>query len=147
VNVDELADTTLGLQLYAVSFTIELETIGDTLPADFATIAAKDEGARSTIEQKVFNGVSAFAPYAIALQLASSLPLFSPKQVTDGKAGFSRYADSPYKASIERCEREYQRFKAYLQTQYGSYKSSGTVVDVRSPLTISSPTSDPVTGT
>lgn len=147
VNVDELPDATLGLAVYAHALNIELEQIGEALPEDFATIKAKAENDRTEAEKKVYQGVLTFAPYSIAVQLASSLPLFSPKQVTDGKAAVTRYADSPYRQTIERCLADYDRFKTYLKEKYAAYKSSSSSTAQRPFFSVSAPDSDPVTGT
>jgi hypothetical protein len=147
VSVDEIEDATLELDMYASALAIELEDIGDTLPGDFATIDGTDPSERTDAQKKVHQGVKAFVPYALALQLASSVPLFAPKAVSDGKATVTRDSGAPYKAAIERCEREYARFKTYLSDRYGELKQTSGVATQRPFLNVSSPTSDPVAGT
>lgn len=144
----ELPDSTLLLALYATSLSIELRQVGSTLAADYQTIKAIPEGTRSAAQQDVFDAVNVFAPYAIAVQLASSLPLFSPKAVSDGKATMTRYSDSPYKVAIERCKAEYDRWKAYLVEKYGVFKPAAAVAFALPVFfRAASPDSNPVTGT
>jgi hypothetical protein len=145
-NPDELADVTLALPLYARGLVADLEDIAALLPTDYATVLAINEGTRTAKEQALVDAVQLFAPYSVAAQLSSSLPLFSPKQVTDGKAGFSRYADSPYKTSIDNAKKMFDRFRARLVVKYADYKSASSTAIVRPYGGGVSPTSDPVTG-
>jgi hypothetical protein len=146
VNVDELPDATLALPMYARALQAALEGIAVDLPTDYATIAAKVEGDRTVPEQRVFDTAALYATYQIAVQLASSLPIFSPKQITDGKSGFSRYADSPYKEAVREARAKYEEYAKLLGTHYGAFNGTGTTV-TRSYFSGAQPTSDPVTGT
>ena len=76
------------------------------------------------------------------------MPLFSPKDVTDGKAAFSRYADSPYKEVIKRVEQLYGKYKARLEAAYAANNAgSAPSITPRPYFNVSVPDSDPVTGT
>jgi hypothetical protein len=83
----------------------------------------------------------------VAVQLSSSLPLFSPKQVGDGKAGFSRYADSPYKEAIKNAQQKFDRYRARLELKYATFKATTSTAATRRYGGGVAPTSDPVTGT
>ncbi len=147
VNQDELPDATLALSVYQGSLDIELETISSGLAADFLTIKGKAENVRTATEQKVFKGVTVFTPYAVALQLASSLPLFAPKQVSDGKATLTRDSSAPYQKAIERCEKEYDRLKVYLTVAYAAFKGTSATSATLPPLFRGgSPSANPITG-
>src|SRR5258706_8040490 len=103
VAEDEIDDATLGLGVYSLNLLAELEDIADALPEDYAIVLAITGGDRTEVQRKLYNAVQLFAPYAVGKQLASSLPIFSPHAITDGKSGFTRYSDSPYKTAITEC--------------------------------------------
>lgn len=144
-NVDELEDATLALQMYELGLVADLEDIDAALPADYVVIAEKSVETRTALEVAVFDAVRLFAPFSVAVQLASSLPLFSPKQITDGKSGFARYADSPYKEATKSAKEKFDRYRGRLATKYAAFKSLSAPLEVRPFLRGTPPTSDPVT--
>ena len=146
VSTDELEDPTLALALYDYGLQAELNDISAALPADFATVAAITSGSRTTIEQWFLQTTKLFAAYAVAKQLGTGLPLFGPKDISDGKATVSRFADSPYKESLKRVEKEYNTMKVRLESAYAQYKSLSSTTVVRSYMRASAPTIDAVTG-
>lgn len=145
-NVEEIDDPTLALPMYERGLVADLEDIKSALPGDYTTVAAIDEGARTVAQQAFYTAVQLFAPYSVAAQLASSLPLFSPKQVSDGKAGFSRYADSPYKTAIENAKKLFDRYRARLADKYAAMQSTTDTLGLRPFFSTVSPTVDPVVG-
>jgi hypothetical protein len=146
VSVDEIDDVTLGLGVYSLNLLAELEDIADALPEDYAIVLAVDGGSRTEKQRKLYNAVQLFAPYAAGKQLASSLPIFSPKAITDGKSGFTRYSDSPYKQSIAECLKQYSANRQRLIDAYASFKDTSAALSPRPYLTVSVPTTNPVTG-
>ena len=146
VSSDEIDDATLSLQVYEFNLIAELEDISLDLPGDYATVAAANN--RDEDSERLYQSVQMFSTYAVALQLTSSLPLFSPKDITDGKAGFSRYSDSPYKEVVKDVKRMYERFKGRVTSVYADFNSSDAPIAVPRVLMVAvSPASDPVTGT
>lgn len=145
VSDEELADSTLALNMYSLALDAALKRIHAALPADFAVIKEKDEAARTQPEKDVFDAVQLFAVYQVALEL-TGLPLFSPKQVTDGKAGFSRYADSPYKETVKMARARFDLYQTALMNLYAAFKSVSAPI-ARTWIGGGTPTSDPVTGT
>lgn len=145
VSDEELEDTTLALNMYALALDAALKRIGTALPADYAVIKAKIESARSGAEADVLDAVQLFTVYQIAAEL-TGLPLFSPKQITDGKAGFSRYADSPYKEAIKQVRQKLDLYQTSLMNFYAVFKSSSAPA-ARIWLGRGTPTGDPVLGT
>jgi hypothetical protein len=145
-NADEIEDATLALPMYELGLVADFEDIHASLPADYLTIAAIAPETRTAAEKAVYEAARLFAPFSVAVQLASSLPLFSPKQITDGKAGFARYADSPYKEATKRAKEQFDRHRGRLATKYATYKSSSAPTALRPFLRGIAPTSDPVTG-
>lgn len=147
VSDNELPDTTLELDMYRLHLNTELRAIDATLETTFDTIRGKTEADRTSAEQNLFSATSLFSLYSVALHLTSSLPLFSPKTITDGKAAISRYADSPYKQTIEAVQAQYSKLKTLLEAALAEYGgSSSTAVSPPGYMGVSSPSFDPVTG-
>lgn len=147
VTDEELEDATLDLDVYSHNLLAELEDVSLDLPAAYTTASALDEASRSPAQQRFFSATRLFSVYAVAVQLAGSLPLFSPKTITDGKAGYARYADSPYKQTIEECKAQYLRARTRLISAFQTLEDgAATNVGLRPFLSVSSPSSDPVTG-
>lgn len=146
VTDEEIEDSTLALGLYEMNLQAELEDISYDLAGDYATVAAL--GSRSAVEERFYQTTRLFAAYAVAKQLCTSLPLFSPKTITDGKAAVMRHADSPYKAVIAEVGTQYERFRLRLDKAYADYKVTSVPAQALRPfLSAASPASDPVTGT
>lgn len=146
VDAKELPDATLALGVYSRGLDAALLDIDTDLPADFDTVAAIAEGTRTTVQGRLYDAVSLFAPYGAAVQLASSLPLFAPKTITDGKAGVTRDASSPYKATIAKCAELFSQYRQNLIDRYAEYVGSTATVVLRPFFSVASPSTDPVTG-
>lgn len=148
VSEDELEDATLGLSLYSFSLSADIRSVSLTLAADYATVSAKDEPTRTENEQILVECMSLFCTYSVAKHLLTSLPLFSPKEITDGKASAVRYSTSPYKDTMARVEEMYGRYRDALATAYAAYNQSRAAD--RTPrvyVSVARPSSDPVLGT
>jgi hypothetical protein len=87
-----------------------------------------------------------FASYATAKQLTASLPMFGPKDISDGKATVSRFAASPYKDVVKGIAQEYDRIKGLLSDAYLALTSASSTTTVRSYLGSTGLSVDPVTG-
>lgn len=146
-NDKEIDDVVLVLPMYALGLVADLEDISSTLVADYTTIAALTANVRTAAQQAVYDAVRLFAPYSVASLLASSLPMFAPKQITDGKAGMTRDSSAPYKEAIKDAKTKFDRFRARLLAKYTTFKSNTSIAAVALPLMrVSSPTSDPIAG-
>ena len=146
VGEKELADETIALPLYEHALDEELYSIATDLPTTFDTVSAIDEASRSVPQRRFLGSVNMFATYAVAVQLSSSLPLFAPKEITDGKAGVTRDASSPYKMTIAKCQSEFDRTRALVVSTLASLGSGGVTGAVRPFFSVSSPSTDIVTG-
>lgn len=147
VTSDELGDDTLGLDLYPANLEMELEDVDVNLLAAFNATALIAEGTRTDAEKRFYSTTKLFATYAVARQLGAALPLFAPKDVTDGKAAVGRFASNPYKDTLKALEAQYGYVKGKLVAAYAAL-SAGTKVSVTQIfMGVSSPSSDPVTGT
>lgn len=144
VNDEELEDGTLALESFSTGLQLDLEDIDQTLPA---TYAALPPTGRTATQERFYLTTRLFATYSVAMQLSTSLPLFSPKNVTDGKAAVGRYADSPYKDVIKKIQADYDRYRARLEKAFAALSSASYTLTPPTLMVVASPTSDPVTGT
>lgn len=146
VNSDELEDATLALELYSTHLLMELEGVSLLLPSEYVTVSAIDLGSRSAAQQRFYLNARLFATYAVAHQLAPGLPMFGPKDTTDGKAATGRFADSPYKVTLKEVEKAYDRLKIKLAEDFQALSASSATVVQRTLFGVSAPLVDPVTG-
>jgi len=147
VSQDEIKDTTLSLDLYAFNLASELEGISLTLIPAFTTVKAIPVDDRSAVQTRFFQATKLFASYAVAKQLCTSLPMFAPKDQTDGKASLGRFSADPYKATIARIVADYETNKARLELALeGLTPEVGRVVTSRPYFSVVSPLVDPVLG-
>lgn len=147
VSEDEIEDATLSLSLYEFSLSADIRSVSLTLTADYATVSSKQPSERTNDEVVLVECMTLFTTYSVAKHLLTSLPLFSPKEVTDGKASVTRYPTNPYKDTMERVESQYVKFRDALLTAYAAYKATtASSRTTRTLLSVSSPSFDPVTG-
>lgn len=145
VSEDELSDEVLSLQLYEDQLFDSLDEISLTLRDLFASISAEPT---PTAEQTRFlSYVRLFSTYSVAKVLTTSLPLFGPKSIEDGKAKLTRF-DSPYKDTVAAVAREYDKWRNRLQQAFSALGEIGAGTYVpRTYLSVVSPGFDPITNT
>ena len=145
VSDEEIDDGVLALSLYEQNLVAELEDISLDIISDYKD--AKADNARDEDTERFYQTTRLFSTYRVALHLTSSLPLFSPKDIADGKATMSRYADSPYKMVIEQVKQLADRYRKRLTSVYESYSAGTTTTSVaRVYFGVAVSTTDPVTG-
>ena len=86
-----------------------------------------------------------FSTYAVARHLTGALPLFAPKQMTDGKAEVQRF-DASYRDTIKEVNEQYGRLRSRL---IAAMEALGTAAATATPavyMSVVSPLTDPVTG-
>lgn len=93
VSVDELEDATLALPIFFTSLVFDLTDLADDMDTVYLTIAALPAVERSTAQQRFHDVAQLYSAYSTSKQLLTSLPLFSPKKMLDGRAEFDRQAD------------------------------------------------------
>lgn len=93
VSKTELADTVLSLTQWDLLVTLGLEDVNLGIPTLYDTVAALPTISRSTSEQRFYDLTRLYACYELAFNLLVSLPLFSVKSLTDGRAEFDRQND------------------------------------------------------
>ena len=142
VSDDELSDETLGLEIYASALLLDLEDVNVALPAAYAALPGSG---RTEAQERFFVTSRLFATYAVARQLTSALPMFGPKDITDGKAGVTRFSDSPYKETIKKVQAEYDRYRTRLEKSYAGLSSGTFTLTIPTFLSVASPDTDPIT--
>lgn len=118
VSATELPDTVLALTQYALVAVLELEDVNLGIPALYTTVAAiSSNPSKTATQQRFYDLVRLFVAYAVAQNLLTSLPLFSVKQLTDGKSEFQRQANifEEVRAGVEGL---YTALKTRLSTVY-----------------------------
>lgn len=145
VSVDEISDVTLALDLYDFNLQVELDSINTTLSSVY--LAAKVNPTPTDQEKRLVRSTSLFATYCVAKHLTTSLPLFSPKDISDSKASFARYTSDPYKEVIAGVLSLYQKFIEQVKADFASLNQTTVTSTRRTFMLVSSPSSDPVTGT
>ena len=91
VSDEEIEDSTLGLPLYDVEVDIRLDEMVPQASTAYAVVAALVEADRSVDQQAYYRVYRLLCSYLFAEALFRSMPMFSYKQVTDGKAEVSRF--------------------------------------------------------
>ncbi len=140
VAIKELPDAVLSTDIFSYFVQDELDGIAESLRPDFEAITPPGSSAE---EVALYDAVRVFSAYAVAYRATDSLPLFSPKTITEGKASLSRHADSPYKQVVIEVRKAYIYYKKLLEELVDD------VVITSVPATLmstSSPDYDPVTG-
>lgn len=145
VSDEELVDATLALDLYSTNLEMELEDINLNLVTEYDAVSAISVLARTTAQTRFYNLASLFATYAVARQLGGALPMFSPKDITDGKAATARFAN-PYKDTLKAIETQYGYAKGKLQDAYSALSAVTRASVTPVFMGISSPAYDPVVG-
>jgi len=146
VSTDEIEDATLELGVYGMGLDMDLMEVNAGVPAAFATVRSIATPDRTPVQQALFQTVKLFATYAVAKQLASGLAMFAPKDISDGKATVSRFADSPYRDTVSHIGQQYGLNRDRLKLAYATLTGGASDATSQSMLRISSPLLDPVTG-
>ena len=143
VSTDELEDETLGLQLYEDALTADFDDISLELMTTFATVSA--ELNPTSNQTRFLKYARLFATYSVARTLLTSLPMFAPRSVEDGKARMER-SDNPHRDTVKAVSGEYSKWRDRLEAAFLLLGQTTTVRTSRSYLSVVSPGADPVTG-
>lgn len=148
VSQDEIKDTTLSLNLYDFNLVSELESISLDLIAAYTAQVAATPSTWTAAQTRFVQATKLFAAYAVAKQLTVSLPMFGPKEQSDGKASLVRFAQDPYKATIASVVQQYETFKVKLAETFAAMQSTTATANVtREYFSVATPDSNPVLGT
>ena len=146
VSEDELEDTTISLEVYAVAVEADLRDLRVSFLTDYETVKALPS---PTDAQEWFLKVTQlFVTYSAARQLLSGLPLFAPKTITDGKASADRFATNPYADTIASVNEKYAAARARLVVALEAAVPAQTVTitSFRPLIAVAASQVDPVTG-
>lgn len=91
VSNEELEDATLGLSIYDTEVDIKMDSLSAAASGVYDTVAAIAEGSRTADQQRFYKVYRLLCSYLFAETLFKSLPMFSYKQLTDGKAEVARF--------------------------------------------------------
>lgn len=152
VSADEIEDTTLSLELYESDLLSQLEELGEEVNQDLLELYEPfkedaDVEAMSKNEARFYRAMRSFSTYAVAKHLCTALPLFSPKDITDGKASTSRYASNPYKDTIEGIAGQFDLNRTRLLQAVAALGSTSVATPTsRVYMSRVAPATDPITG-
>ena len=143
VTDEELEDDVLGLQIYEDHLSFELRDIHPDL--DTLHTSLESTPVLTSAQERFMAACRGFSTYAVARALTSTLPMFGPKSIEDGKARMERFAD-PYKATIEAVNKAYTTWKARLEAAYGTLMSTSKSTVFLSYAVSATPAYNPITG-
>lgn len=146
VSEEELEDHTISLPLYEINLKAEIRRADATALAAFSDLPPDPDN--YTDDQRTFaESMRFFATYAVAKHLTSTLPLFSPKEISDGKSHLTRYAQNPYKDTIDAVLGLYEQSKQDMLASLVAITAvSAPVATIRTIIKAARPNFDPVTG-
>lgn len=124
VTDKELLDVTLDLGIYEINLRYVLGKINAAVIAQFNTINAIAVATRTTTQAAFWAAVKLYSPYVVAFQLAPSLSLMAPKDITDGKAAVGRFSESPFKAVIAAILVDHDKYQDHLTQMYADLVGS-----------------------
>ena len=142
VSDEELEDGTLALPMYLKLLQLDFGDIAGTLEAQY--LAAKASITSSAAEQKLVDVVSVFSAYAISKHLLTSLPLFAPKRITDGRAETDRITD-PFEGVREGVNSMYPVLKSRVGAALAALGTSVTASPARTFFSVAGLAINPVT--
>jgi hypothetical protein len=148
VSSKELEDATLALPLYSRSLMFELSDLADDLPEVYLAISALPAVDRSVAQQRLYDVTQLYSAYSASSQLLTSLPLFSPQRLTDGRAEFDRH-DDPFadvRAGVLEGLHQHRRRLLTLYAAVTSVTAGPAAVVAPSMVRSTGIATDPVTG-
>jgi hypothetical protein len=144
VTAKEIGDEVIGLPLYEDNLINEMDSLDANFLEDYDAVLLSNTEVKA--ELKMLRAGRLFCTYAVANQCLASLPLFSPREISDGKASFSRYNDNPYATTIKEVRSRYAQYKTALLDAYMAVKASSSKTTAPVYMVISTPTANPITG-
>ena len=142
VSDEELEDTTLALSMYPRLLEMDLGDISSGLVDQYLAIYAL--AIKTPEEQKLLDVVSVFSAYAISKHLLTSMPLFAPKRITDGRAETDRVTD-PFEGVREGVNSTYQTLRARVLIALGNLGTPVTAATQRTYFAVAGLAINPVT--
>jgi len=143
VSSTELPDEVLAIPSHEVIATMALEDVSALIPDYYVTMVALSSKTKD--QQRFIDLVKLYTTYVIAKSLLTSLPLFSVRSLTDGRASFERFV-GPFQDTRDGVDASLISLKYRLAAVYTALTSIGVaprasfIVALSSSLAI-----DPVT--
>lgn len=91
VSDEEVPDEELALPIWSLLLDDKLNDLSESVATNFITLKAIPEVDRTAPQKKFLTAASLYSAYAVAQELLTALPMFSFKQVTDGRAEQERF--------------------------------------------------------
>jgi len=135
LSADELTDEELGLTMYSSSLELALDALDvpgyNPIKDEFLDLDEDDDAV-------LYNQVSLYSIYQVAVEACLSLSIKAPKSLSDSKVSYSRWSDQSTFTSVI----------AALKAKLGQLKFDleGTTAEALPLLTAVKPDYDPVTG-
>lgn len=142
VSDEELEDGTLELPLYLKLLQMEFSDVSGTLESQYQNIKANTTP--TAAEQKLLDVVSVFSAYAISKHLLTSMPLFAPKRITDGRADMDRFTD-PFEGVRAGVNSTYQMLKTRISAALAEVGTTTQAVTARTYFAATGLAINPVT--
>lgn len=145
VSITELPAKVLNLGTYPIVIEMALDDVNTELRAAYDTVLALPSP--TATQHRFLDATKMFALYALANHLLATLPMFSVKSLTDGRASFDRQVDA-YKDTKEAVNAMYVSLRYRLEASFNvlypaSAKDSVTELLIKAVGL----GNDPVTGT
>ena len=146
VGIAEISDAVISLPLYENGLGAELDKLSLALETDFVSTTAL--ASKTSDQTRFLRAVQLFATYAVARQLTGSLPLFSAKEIHDGKASMIRYSANPYEATVTAVKDGFESYKALALAAYAAVnQAAASASSTQRPyLSVVRASYDPITG-
>lgn len=146
VSDEELEDVTLALPLYSNTLSFDLFDISPTAESLYQTIRALPPSSLTVPQQRFLSVAQVFSAYAVSRTLLTSIALFAPKRITDGRAETDRVTD-PFKDLRDDVNAGYQSLKSRLVDALAGLGEVLTPATSRVYATTAGLATDPVLGT
>lgn len=146
VEADELENETLELHVYASGLESDLYEINPQLQTIFKDIGLKPVDTKTDKELRVESLTKAFATYSLAKQVSTSLPMFAPRSLADGKASLTRFSGEPYADVIDNINAQYKITRSRLQAALDDLLTFTRTRSAAAIFFAVKPDYDPVTG-
>lgn len=143
VEDDELLDETLALPVYLNLLLEDLMDVNINTEKMFDDISGEDDP--TPLQLRFLRLVGTFSTYSVARHLTTSLPMFAPRSLGDGKAAMSRFLD-PYKDTIKKIEEQFTLTQGRLQQVIDELNSETKEATTKRYFVGVGLSRDPVTG-
>lgn len=153
VSDEELSDETLSLNLYKVALTEAYEDVSSTLLDLVVELQTKEAlvkedptATNMTRPEKRLLGLSSvYATYVVAVEAASSMPMFAAQTISDGKAEGSRFAGA-YQSTLQDAKAQLEDYRNRLQNLLTeSFNGQAVTATIYTPFSRATLSIDPVT--